>query len=120
MLKTHGHARKRTVHVYELCKGKKICEGGDEIDERQDMNGDGDGEVKKVNHDCSLLICTVRHWGLGIDCTYSMSNFSMGKLILGHYSIYVIQLMHSINAQHLQNEIKIQYCRNISDAIYKV
>lgn len=47
MSKTHGHARKRTVHVYELCKGKKICEGGDEIDEKLD-NG-GEGEVKKVN-----------------------------------------------------------------------
>lgn len=46
MSKTHGHARKRTVHVYELCKGKKICEGGDEIDEKLD-NG-GEGEVKKV------------------------------------------------------------------------
>lgn len=47
MSKTHGHARKRTVHVYELCKGKKICEGGDEIDEKLD-NG-GESEVKKVS-----------------------------------------------------------------------
>ena len=47
MSKTHGHARKRTVHVYDICKGKKICEGGDEIDEKPDGIGI-DGEVKKV------------------------------------------------------------------------
>ena len=58
MLKTHGHARKRIVHVYELCKGKKICEGGDEID---DKSGEGteDGEVKKVmlKHECVFKNC---------------------------------------------------------------
>ena len=47
MSKTHGHARKRTVHVYDICKSKKICEGGDEIDEKPDGVG-LDGEVKKV------------------------------------------------------------------------
>jgi DNA-directed RNA polymerase II subunit RPB1 len=47
MSKTQGHARKRIVHVYELCKGKKICEGGDEIDEKLD-GASGDGEAKKV------------------------------------------------------------------------
>ena len=27
-----GQPRKRLTHVYNLCKGKKICEGGDEMD----------------------------------------------------------------------------------------
>ena len=27
-----GQPRKRLTHVYDLCKGKKICEGGDEMD----------------------------------------------------------------------------------------
>lgn len=48
MSKTQGHARKRIVHVYELCKGKKICEGGDEIDDKLDGNAGEEGEVKKV------------------------------------------------------------------------
>ena len=49
MSKTHGHARKRVVHVYELCKGKKLCEGGDEVDAKDELgNGDG-GDAKKVN-----------------------------------------------------------------------
>ncbi|KAH7967181.1 hypothetical protein HPB49_023338 [Dermacentor silvarum] len=30
--KTKGQPRKRLAHVYDLCKGKNICEGGDEID----------------------------------------------------------------------------------------
>ena len=47
MSKTQGHARKRIAHVYELCKGKKTCEGGDEIDEKLDGTV-GDNEVKKV------------------------------------------------------------------------
>jgi DNA-directed RNA polymerase II subunit RPB1 len=47
MAKTQGHARKRIAHVYELCKGKKMCEGGDEVDEKLD-GALGDGEGKKV------------------------------------------------------------------------
>lgn len=48
MMKTQGQARKRIAFVYELCKSKKICEGGDEIDDKNDGNGDG-SEAKKVN-----------------------------------------------------------------------
>lgn len=49
MSKTHGHGRKRIVHIYELCKGKKICEGGDEIDQKMDGLGERNGdETKKV------------------------------------------------------------------------
>lgn len=32
VMKTKGQPRKRLVYVYDLCKGKNICEGGDEID----------------------------------------------------------------------------------------
>ncbi|ROT69976.1 RNA polymerase II largest subunit [Penaeus vannamei] len=30
--KSKGQPRKRLLHVYNLCKGKMICEGGDEVD----------------------------------------------------------------------------------------
>ncbi|EDO39976.1 predicted protein [Nematostella vectensis] len=30
--KSHGQPRKRMMHMYDLCKGKNICEGGDEVD----------------------------------------------------------------------------------------
>ncbi|XP_035714876.1 DNA-directed RNA polymerase II subunit RPB1 isoform X2 [Folsomia candida] len=32
VLKTKGQPRRRLAFVYELCKGKSICEGGDEMD----------------------------------------------------------------------------------------
>lgn len=32
MCKTKGQPRKRLTFVYDLCKGKNICEGGDEMD----------------------------------------------------------------------------------------
>ncbi|KAF2367731.1 RNA polymerase Rpb1 domain 7 [Trinorchestia longiramus] len=38
--KAKGQPRKRLLHVYNLCKGKMICEGGDEVDlgtEREDQ-----------------------------------------------------------------------------------
>jgi hypothetical protein len=32
VMKTKGQPRKRLTFVYDLCKGKNICEGGDEMD----------------------------------------------------------------------------------------
>lgn len=31
-MKSKGQPRKRLTFVYDLCKGKNICEGGDEMD----------------------------------------------------------------------------------------
>lgn len=45
MSKSKGQFRKRLAHVYDLCKGKNICEGGDEIDKLEETEG---GENKKV------------------------------------------------------------------------
>lgn len=45
--KSKGYPRKRLAHVYDLCKGKRICEGGDEMDASKTEN---DIEpVKKVS-----------------------------------------------------------------------
>ena len=44
MLKSKGHPRKRLAHVYDLCKGKNICEGGDEIDKGGSGGGGDEGE----------------------------------------------------------------------------
>jgi hypothetical protein len=30
--KSHGQPKKRMQHIYDLCKGKNVCEGGDEMD----------------------------------------------------------------------------------------
>jgi DNA-directed RNA polymerase II subunit RPB1 len=35
-MKTKGQPRKRLSLTYDLCKGKNICEGGDEMDLAKD------------------------------------------------------------------------------------
>ena len=40
LARTVGNPRKRLDGVYDLCKGKGICEGGDEID--GDFKKDGE------------------------------------------------------------------------------
>ena len=37
LVKSKGQPRKRLTHVYELCKGKNICEGGEEMDNKFGM-----------------------------------------------------------------------------------
>lgn len=34
LTKSKGQPRKRLTHVYDLCKGKNICEGGEEMDNK--------------------------------------------------------------------------------------
>lgn len=37
LVKSKGQPRKRLTHVYELCRGKNICEGGEEMDNKFGM-----------------------------------------------------------------------------------
>lgn len=39
-MKSKGQPRKRLTFVYDLCKGKNICEGGDEMDINKDNPDD--------------------------------------------------------------------------------
>jgi DNA-directed RNA polymerase II subunit RPB1 len=41
-MKTKGQPRKRLAFVYDLCKGKNICEGGDEMDLAKDPDRNPD------------------------------------------------------------------------------
>ena len=48
VMKSKGQPRKRMTHVYDLCKGKNICEGGDEMDIGSEApEGAGHAEDKK-------------------------------------------------------------------------
>ncbi|XP_005100330.1 DNA-directed RNA polymerase II subunit RPB1 [Aplysia californica] len=38
LIKSKSYPQKRLAHVYNLCKGRKICEGGDEMDRKKDEN----------------------------------------------------------------------------------
>ena len=44
VMKSKGQPRKRMAHMYDLCKGKKICEGGDEMD-----IGSSEAQVSDIN-----------------------------------------------------------------------
>ena len=45
-MRSKGQPRKRMAHIYDLCKGKNICEGGDEMDKVQEEAEES--ETKKV------------------------------------------------------------------------
>lgn len=46
--KSKGFPRKRFAHIYDLCKAKKICEGGDEMDGKLGNHQEGQDEEKQV------------------------------------------------------------------------
>lgn len=46
--KSKGQPKKRLTHVYDLCKGKNICEGGEEMDHKFGVEQpEGDDELAK-------------------------------------------------------------------------
>lgn len=57
LAKSKGQPKKRLTHVYDLCKGKNICEGGEEMDNKfgvEQPEGDEDLTKEKVSvvRDC--------------------------------------------------------------------
>jgi len=60
-MKSKGQPRKRLTFVYDLCKGKNICEGGDEMDVNKENVDDPNKEqvnlqeASSVVFDCVIL-----------------------------------------------------------------
>lgn len=54
VMKSKGQPRKRLTFVYDLCKGKNICEGGDEMDIHKENPDDPNNQ--QVSVICSILI----------------------------------------------------------------
>lgn len=102
-MKSKGQPRKRLTYVYDLCKGKNICEGGEDMDigkEGEEKKGTGHGgcghyqpsirrqgldltaEWKHVNEDSQekkIVITAERVWEIlkhitGTDLLYFVSN----------------------------------------------
>jgi len=48
VMKTKGQPRKRLTFVYDLCKGKNICEGGDEMDLQKENDEPNNQQVSAV------------------------------------------------------------------------
>jgi hypothetical protein len=51
-MKSKGQPRKRLTFVYDLCKGKNICEGGDEMDIQKENIDDPNSQQVSVICTC--------------------------------------------------------------------
>ncbi|KAK3607289.1 hypothetical protein CHS0354_002914 [Potamilus streckersoni] len=78
VVKSKGHPRKRLAHLYDLCKARKVCEGGDEMDTKlgEEQNGQGDdGEPKKQGHGgCGRYQPNIRRIGLELTAEWKKLN----------------------------------------------
>ncbi|CAB0039622.1 unnamed protein product [Trichogramma brassicae] len=73
VMKSKGQPRKRLTFVYDLCKSKKICEGGDEMD----INKDGlvlDPNKKLSHGGCGRYQPNLRRSGLDITAEWKHVN----------------------------------------------
>lgn len=71
--KSKGFPRKRFAHVYDLCKTKKICEGGDEMDGK--LGEDLMDEEKKHQHGgCGRFQPKIRRQGLDLTAEWKNIN----------------------------------------------
>ncbi|KAH6939840.1 hypothetical protein HPB50_021885 [Hyalomma asiaticum] len=74
--KTKGQPRKRLAHVYDLCKGKNICEGGDEIDTKlgPDSQVQEDTNKKQGHGGCGRYQPSIRRSGLDLTAEWKHVN----------------------------------------------
>ncbi|XP_064456621.1 DNA-directed RNA polymerase II subunit RPB1-like [Ornithodoros turicata] len=73
--KSKGAPRKRLAHVYDLCKGKNICEGGDEIDAKVGESQVQEDTNKKVGHGgCGRYQPSIRRSGLDLTAEWKHIN----------------------------------------------
>ena len=70
--KSKGYPRKRLAHIYDLCKAKNICEGGDEIDKQG--SGEGGDEEKKGHGGCGRYQPNIRRTGLDLTAEWKHVN----------------------------------------------
>lgn len=71
--KSKGYPRKRLAHVYDLCKSKRVCEGGDEMDVIKNENGEVD-QAKKGHGGCGRFQPKIRRNGLELVAEWKQVN----------------------------------------------
>ncbi|KAF7272976.1 DNA-directed RNA polymerase II subunit RPB1-like [Rhynchophorus ferrugineus] len=72
VMKSKGQPRRRLAFVYDLCKGKNICEGGDEMDIKKDEQPDPN---KKQSHGgCGRYQPSIRRSGLDLTAEWKHIN----------------------------------------------
>lgn len=76
VIKSKGQPRKRLAYVYDLCKGKTICEGGEDMDVGATKNGmDPNDPNKKQGHGgCGHYQPSIRRTGLELSAEWKHVN----------------------------------------------
>ncbi|XP_049853446.1 DNA-directed RNA polymerase II subunit RPB1 [Schistocerca gregaria] len=76
VMKSKGQPRKRLTYVYDLCKGKNICEGGDEMDLNKDNPDDPNNQQpRKQGHGgCGRYQPSIRRAGLDLTAEWKHVN----------------------------------------------
>ncbi|XP_061171699.1 DNA-directed RNA polymerase II subunit RPB1-like [Saccostrea echinata] len=69
--KSKAYPRKRLVAVYDLCKSRKVCEGGDEMDSKL---GDEQEEQKKGHGGCGRYQPKIKRTGLELIAEWKDTN----------------------------------------------
>ncbi|XP_014483548.1 PREDICTED: DNA-directed RNA polymerase II subunit RPB1 [Dinoponera quadriceps] len=75
IMKTKGQPRKRLTHIYDLCKSKNICEGGDEMDINKENAENQQPLDRKPGHGgCGRYQPNLRRSGLDVTAEWKHVN----------------------------------------------
>ncbi|XP_076223969.1 RNA polymerase II subunit RpII215 [Nomia melanderi] len=74
VMKTKGQPRKRLTFVYDLCKSKNICEGGDEMDINKENQEQQTAERKPGHGGCGRYQPNLRRSGLDVTAEWKHVN----------------------------------------------
>ncbi|KAK6963030.1 DNA-directed RNA polymerase II subunit RPB1 [Biomphalaria glabrata] len=76
--KSKGYPQKRLAHVYNLCRTRKICEGGDEMEKRKEEEEGGgenqENEAPKSHGGCGRYQPNIRRNGLELMAEWKHTN----------------------------------------------
>uniref|UniRef100_A0A0K8TN99 DNA-directed RNA polymerase subunit n=1 Tax=Tabanus bromius TaxID=304241 RepID=A0A0K8TN99_TABBR len=72
VMKSKGQPRKRLAYIYDLCKGKKICEGGEDMDLIKD--GQPPDPSKKGHGGCGNYQPSIKRTGLDLVAEWKYVN----------------------------------------------
>lgn len=62
--KSKGQPKKRLAHVYDLCKSRKACDGGDEMDKKNDPSEETEETPTKTHGGCGRYQPKIKRNGL--------------------------------------------------------
>ncbi|XP_033334567.2 DNA-directed RNA polymerase II subunit RPB1 [Megalopta genalis] len=74
IMKTKGQPRKRLTFVYDLCKSKNVCEGGDEMDINKENQEQPPAERKPGHGGCGRYQPNLRRSGLDVTAEWKHVN----------------------------------------------